>query len=542
MNLIDYFLIFLALAAQAGIGRIFVRGDMLSLSFAGMLLNGGVISVIAWVAPKYISGYILLFSFVGLGLFSFFVWRKEFSLKTSYTEAIFFVVILLFFIFFFRELHYTKYLYESHDVLYFTPALEMLKANYLGHLKLFVYYPNEMASSHLLPGAILATTTVFLKEPTIITLIESRYILAVLFFTRFIYAGRKLITRDKFLPYFVFPFVLLHVFGQEINYNLTISSFIYVFILLELSNRIIFYSDDKKSLLYFSIFLISAKGPIFYSAVVLSFYYWYIYAKYRFSVQVLVPSLVVLCIMISWLVIPLPYPGEDIQLKLMNPFALFHSLDLAENFKGWTLSEPITMFIKSQFSTSMIVVPLFVFILSKYYFLFFAFSKTIKKKLNSIDKIAAFKGIEIYLIASLLGWLVFRNGISISHQAHGYLLAAIVVYIYLTYFLVQTNNKIVLFIIAILFLPYIIKPNLFSLEGSHIREGRIASSKRGNAVLQYRQLPEYSAASDVYMPLKNEEPSLSMLKAAMYGKRLLANSISEPKGQIAHWVRTPSKK
>ena len=56
---------------------------------------------------------------------------------------------------FFRIFHYQNWIVESHDILYFSPSIEMLKANYFGNIRVPYYYPYELTSYHLLPASFL---------------------------------------------------------------------------------------------------------------------------------------------------------------------------------------------------------------------------------------------------------------------------------------------------------------------------------------------------------------------------------------------------
>ena len=62
---------------------------------------------------------------------------------------------------FFRIFHFSNWIIESHDILYFSPAIEMLNSTYFGNLKVPYYYPYELSANHLTPAGFLVSVGFF---------------------------------------------------------------------------------------------------------------------------------------------------------------------------------------------------------------------------------------------------------------------------------------------------------------------------------------------------------------------------------------------
>ena len=144
--------------------------------------------------------------------------------------------------------------------------------------------------------------------------------------------------------------------------------------------------------------------------------------------------------------------------------------------------------------------------------------------------------IEIYLLCSLLGWILIRNGYYFSHQAHGFLLALIPSLFFLTIWVISLKKSY--FIKSILFIFFLIYayPNFLHIPYDYIYENRI--NNKVYSILQYNDIKNLEVKKGFYKPKINEENTLSSLKAAAKGQRLMAKDLtSTPKGQIRHWVR-----
>ena len=60
--------------------------------------------------------------------------------------------------------------------------------------------------------------------------------------------------------------------------------------------------------------------------------------------------------------------------------------------------------------------------------------------------------IEIYLIVSLLGWVLIRNGYNFSHQAHGFLLALVPSLFFLSNWIISLKKPTLLILFYVFFL------------------------------------------------------------------------------------------
>ncbi|MBF0239524.1 MAG: hypothetical protein HQM12_17615 [SAR324 cluster bacterium] len=355
MGLLEYSEIFLGFFLIWSGGRILIKNNVFSSLLAGMLVSGAILSVTARFMPLYSREIVGVFSLLGIIRLMMDLKNKScvFAIKKEHFLLIPFIVLVAFY---FRFFHFSNYIYESHDILYFGPALEILKADYWGNLRVPIYYPYEMAGYHLLPSAVIASIGFILSKPSLISFIEIRYLLIVLLFSSFFFR-LWLGYRFNWRIYLPTCFCVLILFGEEFSFNLTISSFLYVFVVLQIllcvfevrllsqgngnAHQESRSSELRKSLLLFSMFLIICKAPIFYIAGAMAFYYWYFLKNERWSWRTWLVSVLVLINIFSWIAIPAPAP-EDAQFSIMNPFVK-KDLQALDAIQSWSLRDNVKL-------------------------------------------------------------------------------------------------------------------------------------------------------------------------------------------------------
>ena len=101
---------------------------------------------------------------------------------------LYYLFLYFYFYFYLRNFSAFNYVFESHDILYFGPTIEMLNANYSGNLKLFTFYPHEMAAFHMLPSAVMTSLCVLFPIPTLINIQEARFLITILVLTSFCFS------------------------------------------------------------------------------------------------------------------------------------------------------------------------------------------------------------------------------------------------------------------------------------------------------------------------------------------------------------------
>jgi len=503
-------------------GRVLVKNDIFTSFLAGAVTAGCILSFTVRFAPIYTRE--ILFVLVLFGLIKLIIDYRNNKFTIEYDLKILPVIIIIGF--FFRILHYQNWIIESHDVLYFSPSIEMLNANYFGNIRVPYYYPYEFASTHLLTPAFISSIGFLNTSPNLLYCLEIRYIMSILFLSNIllhIYKKKKI----NSWVYCIGVYFLLFIFGEEISYNLTVSSFVYVFLIFQ----IFLYSIEKgkeKELLFFSIMLIAAKGPIFYIAAILSFYLWFNNKNIRFSSLTIFSAVIVFLSLLFMIIIP--PPDEATTFSIINPlnksdlisFTGIQGWTMPDNFKllidpyinivGFGSNFGIIEILRKKYISIIFLGLLFGYIIIKYYLPIFYFYK--------INKKIQFNIFYIYMIVSLVGWLIVRNGGLLMHQAHAYLLASIVSFLFI---LMYSSKKTMLYIIVPIGSFF-----LYGHNPTYISSKAVYEDKKdiNGKFMRYADIDTtVNNLEKNYIIKKNDPYWKSEYQAMMLGKRILADDI-----------------
>jgi len=504
-------------------GRVLVKNDIFTSFLAGAVTAGCILSFTVRFAPIYTRE--ILFVLVLFGLIKFIVDYNNNNLTIEYDLKILPVIIIIGF--FFRIFHYQNWIIESHDILYFSPSIEMLNANYFGNIRVPYYYPYELASTHLLPAGFVSSIGFLNMKPNLLYFLEIRYIAAVLFIANVlfqIYEKKNI----KLWVYCLGVYFLFFIYGEEISYNITVSSFVYIFLLFQ-----IFLSSFKKGreieLLFFSILLIAAKAPIFYIATGMSFYLWFKYKNIRYSPLTIFAGLIVFLSLVFMVIIP--PPDEPTSFSIINPF---NKTDLFSfvAIKGWSSSDNFKLLIepyiditgfgtegkiellqvlKAKFTSILLLGILITYLIIKYYFPFYYLNKRHKKNQYNV--------FFIYMTVSLIGWLIVRNGGQLNHQAHAYFLASIISFLFILYY---CSEKTILYVILPVGLFFLFGRDPTYISSRGVYEDR---KKSDGKYMVYNQRDLNDNNTEYYKIKENDPYWKSEYQAMILGKRILADDI-----------------
>ncbi len=543
ISFLTYFLLLVSLISHIGIGNLLIKSNnIITQSLLGILFTASISSILAWTFPLYIKPFLICAIFLGFFIllndlrkikFNFNVFTKKLFDKKS--EIIIFIFTILFLLFYLRNFSAFNYVFESHDILYFGPTLEMLNANYSGNLKLFTYFPHKMAAFHMIPSAVMTSLCVLFPVPTLINVQEARFILIILVLTSFFHSF-LLFYKEKLLTAITALIFSLVIFGEQLMYCFTISSYLYVLLLLTILRTIFFTKSNDFLILILCLFLVICKSSIFYSALVMYMYFLYKNKNYILKPINIIISIIVFLNILSWVLILPPYQNENLSFRIFNPLDIEYGLKFAIQFRGWIMGDPFIDWLNNNYVSSAVIPLIIIFVIVKFYFPSYLGNNIGRQIIQKKRELYFMHGIEIYLIVSMFGWILFRNGHNISHQAHGFLLALVPSLFFLSNWIISLKKTY--FIKSILFVFFIIYayPNFLNIPYNYIYEKR--KNNKVYSVLQYDDVKDLKVKKGFYKPQKNEETSLSSLKAAAKGKRLLAKDLtSAPKGQIRHWIR-----
>jgi hypothetical protein len=526
----------LALLAQLGIGRRLINKNGFTAILASLLMVAAIASPLAYYQVSWIKYLLFTWSVVGLLLLIYDgVYKKEkiftdISLKST---AIFCGVFVIF-LWYFRGVNSGNYVYESHDLIYFSWVRDFLRAEYVGALRVSVSWPNLMAANHLMPGAVVSALSIFVMQPTMVTAVELKYVFLALYFTSFILAWAKARQTSIALILFLF-FCVFAIYGQEIGYDLRISSFLYIIVFVELIKAMMFNGRDRE-MVFFALFLIIAKAPIFFVAAVTAAWYLWKAPRDRFRASTIFAFLLVVTNIVSWLLAPTP-PGNSMSISITTPLSL-HAISALNAVQDWFAPDVVYNTFKVVTPEPVFTLLVVIYILIKYYAVYYmatplrnlnAGGHNIGSGMNYRDRLI---GMDLYVFASLFAWIFVRHNGSIGHVAHAYLLMA-----FLTTFTLVDNfiirryieKFVALFVCAIIYGLGTSFIDPFSYVNTEL------TSSASAVKLSSLGLP--TEVNGFYIPPTDENPGISQVKAAMYGLKLDSKSTpSPPDSQITHWL------
>ena len=560
ISLISYGAILLGVLGIWCWGRIFIKRDPFSSLLAGLLIASGVISVTARFIPLYTKELVGLMVIIGIIKLGVDYRKRQVCLDYDLDFYKLLLPTIVFVGVYFRFFHYSNYIYESHDVVYFSPAFEMLSADYWGNLRVPTYYPFEMASNHLFPAATLAAVGFLAPHPSLPLFVEIRYLLIVLFISRFIVRWfRSIQFSQRPWLYFLTSFALLTIYGMELGYELIISSYIYVFLLFEILLQVFEKRETEKELLFFSLLLIIAKAPIFYIAGGMAVYYWFVYKEIRYKPIILYTVLLVVANMISWIIIPPPSAAGAGQFGVLNPVRLkswvsfigLHGWAADDNYRkilhyllspidlsGFEGNYPSLMVLfKMRLPLLLVIAGQFIYIITKYYAVFFVTYRSVSKTTDvSLKRL---RGLWVYMFISLVGWMIVRNGGIIDHQAHAYLLAALVCMAFLMRIASKHLASVWILIPVMLFFVYGHNPSKLLCSSEEER------TNCSTSVLSYDTVKTQATRDGFYHPPAGEPYWKAELSAMILGKRLHfteapdLSTLSINDGKMQYWILPP---
>ncbi len=288
------------------------------------------IAILIPILARFVPGYVYDFIFLILILnLIFFLFKKKyleiiFKTKKSFKHLIIFILINIFFIIFFKEFHFKNFVYEAHDIVYWSPSIELYLSDYIGNIKNFTYYPAKLAAHPLFPTSVLSSASILVTDLTLSSLLEIRYLLIcnILTIASFLfYQVNNNYKKINYIFIFLLFITLLYAFESYIAYSLMYSGIFTVLIfILFLAN---FENTEETSIKfnsYLSLFLLVTKPGIMFIFVVFPIYYFFKHEKVRKDILFYILSLFVFLNMLTWIIIDKPV--ANFTLSIFNPFIL----------------------------------------------------------------------------------------------------------------------------------------------------------------------------------------------------------------------------
>jgi len=175
MDIIQYLHIVPTIALLAIFGRIITKDNFASSLLSGLLVVSSVIAVTSRYIPAYNLLIIKVLLAVGVLLFLYEI-IKNTKLHENYIKnnllidrnnLIAISAIALIVTIYLISFHYQFLPFESHSVLYFAPSFEILKADYIGNLRVSTHYPSEFSAMHLIPSAAVSVVGFLNPNPVL---------------------------------------------------------------------------------------------------------------------------------------------------------------------------------------------------------------------------------------------------------------------------------------------------------------------------------------------------------------------------------------
>lgn len=310
----------------------------------GYLLGLISLSLIVVILFRFIPGYTynVLFIILGISFFYFFFKKKYIKLlKTTNKNLkliLLFFIVNIFFLILFKNLHFKYLVYEAHDVVYWSPSIELYYSDYLGNIKNFTYYPAKLTAHPLFPTSILSVSAILVNDLNLVTLLEIRYLIVATFFSIiciFFYLNYKNLKFQEYLKIFLIFIVLIYTFENYIIYSLLNSGLIltlfFLIFLMNIENEEINYVKFNS---YLSLVLLVCKPGIIFIFLIFPIYYYIKYEYVRNDKIFYIFSILVFLNILTWIIFQKPEANSKI--SIFNPFELteyFQTLLL----NGWII-------------------------------------------------------------------------------------------------------------------------------------------------------------------------------------------------------------
>ena len=529
----------MAILGLAGIGSVFIKKNFFSSFIAGVIISAAITSPLSYYDVSFVK-YVIWFQ-IQLGLVIIFIWFlkniKNIKVKDNFYIFVKFFIAFIFFLILFRSLHYKNYVYDTHDLLYFSWVTEFIHADYNGPIRLSVSWPNEMAANHLLPGSILASIGIFISKPSMLSIIEIRYLLisaSLASYTLYLLnIYRFNVIRTLAL------FMIFHIFSDAITLEITISSFAYIIILFEVLRRIFDNNQNDNELLFFSIMLIIAKAPIFLIASLMVC--WFVFNKgiKNLNWSSYFAAFLVIINVFSWAVVQAP-SGTDTSFGIALPYDIRSILGLT-SISSWALENTLTVFFRSLFDQPFLIMVTVIYVFVKYYYLYFVFrdrSLNINQNKNAnLSYNVKIRSIDIYFLSSLFSFVLIRNGWEIGHQAHAILLSSIIIVSIIFVYLAKHLLKFNLLTLSIIFILHAIYSNPINpLKKYMENKSNNYTSVKFNEIKILNDIK--SNYKKFYKPKIKESVTISQIKASLLGMKIDSKQYPSPlkSNQITRWI------
>lgn len=443
---LDTFLVLIAMVPSTvgswGIGSLLGARAFWSRTLIGLITVSGISAPFVFIYPNAVKPISIVLFAIGI-LIAIFRVKKSFPSFGHFINSLipkkswvgYSVAFALVMLFCFKFLPWF-YIFENHDVMYFGWLQALYGFSDTAAVIVPTAWPLEMGSTHTLPGIFIATSGIFLPSLNLVQAIFIRAVLIISAFTAFTFGLLKF-KLGKNLALFSALMTAAVIWGQDIGYELTISSYLYVLILLLIIDIAWRRNENPTTQLWLIIFLALAKAPIMLIALGTAVTFGIFFRKEISWKKIGIPIVILIANVLSTLSGPQSKATADTEFSLLG--LNLHNLDFSSavtqwvksfaGIVGWNVDWVRTNALPSVFQGMALGISIFFYTLliiyGSYALLRFLQNKLIPSS-HFLNKQYLF--LDTYMFLSLFSWVFIRNGVvpDIGHQAHAYLLASVV--------------------------------------------------------------------------------------------------------------------
>jgi hypothetical protein len=345
-----YLLILLSFFFNWTVGFLICRNQFFSLPIGSFFL-GTLISLLCRFIPGqtlFIVKLICLFSalFITVKYFKFDK-MKKFLIKKNFLK---FSLIFCFFLIFLKNFHYRFITYETHDVLYFSPTIELYLSDYVGNLKTLTYFPSNLTGHPNFPASVMSALMIFVNKVNLVSVLEARYIFLSLLFSLILFYLMELNSSHNILKLFISFVFSLYLFENFIGHSIIYSGVFGVFILFFVFLIIFFKHDNEdliKSASYLSIFLCMTKPGVSFMFWIFPIYFYFSYIFVRKDYYFYFFGSLVFLNYLTWIILPVTIGNTFLSLfNPLEPKDYFYTFLTSSWFKNGIFFETLNNFFR----------------------------------------------------------------------------------------------------------------------------------------------------------------------------------------------------
>ena len=425
-------------------------------------------------------GYILLFLEIKRNLKSFS--RRTFLLlfRNMIRPIALFIIYFLLISALFYDFFPLNYIYNEHDLLYWSWPSEIYRANYSGGIRSEIAWPMQFTSYHVLPGLLLAYLNIFSPIQTMVGILLQKYLFLVSVPAVMLTASR--VKGFKYLIRNILCFgIPILIFRDEISYNISISNYLIVYLIL-ICFWVMFQANRSVrmptvTLLFF--LMIFSKLTVFVIAFCIFIFYFLRNRAFFSRVEQGLMFSIFLLNLYTWVFVKKPFESSSIDVADLFTLEYLGSM---RKLVDWVIDPTLVNLqfpLRHYFSFFVVI-----FILVKIFLLFYFSINRIFNHLNRFKQNTVFgdNAFSYYLtwygfmLLSLLTLIFFRTSSTseIKHAAHllfiGSVVTALIMGITIGTLLNSKKNYIfVSFILIILALvsPYKVTKDVSFFSPKH---------------------------------------------------------------------------